>query len=272
MPPSAPRAVLPAVASIAIVLAGGCAAPGAGTPVAAQPQPRGPAALVRLGDDTRRAGDTDGALGFYRSALGQDPRDVEAFEHMGALLNEMHDADRAEQAFRAALVVEPDSARARQGLAVALLSLRRPGEALPILQLLAEGSRNPQVLRNYGVALDQTGRPQQAQAAYRLALVQSPADPALHGNLALSLAIGGDLDAALSEIRAAVASPLPDPRQDANAVLVFALAGREAEARQYGRPLGPRRLNGLLSRARTARALEDAGERAMALGLMSGSP
>lgn len=260
----------PGILAFGILALAGCGAT-VDSPAEGAARGRQPASLVRLGDEMSRSGDSDAALGFYRSALARDGRDAEALEHMGALLNQLRDSERAEQSFRAALVVDPANPRTQRGLAVSLLAQNRPVEALPMLRSLAWGSTDPQVLRDYGVALDLTGHSAEAQAAYRAGLQQAPANPALHGNLALSLAASGDIEVALAEARAAVSSPMPDPRQAANAVLVFALARREAEAREQGRALESGQLAALLARAGTARAQPVGSARAAALGLIAGS-
>lgn len=182
------------------------------------------------------------------------------------------DPARAEQAFRAAVAVD-GSSEARQGLALSLLAQRQVGEALPLLADLANEKPDLRRLRAYGVALDMAGRQAEAQAAYRRGLRLSPADANLHGNLALSLAAAGQMEAALGEMRAAQLAPVPDPRQEVNSVLLLAVAGREAEARQQGdATLGPARTAVVLQQAVQVRTAPDAASRALAFGLLAAPP
>ena len=111
---------------------------------------------------------------------------------------------------------------ARHGLGVALLLQNRPAEALPSLEEAARGGNEARLWRDYGVALDLLGRNAEAQAAYRSGLGLNPADADLHGNLALSAAVGGDAGTAAAEARAAANSPRSGPRHRANAVLALA--------------------------------------------------
>lgn len=229
--------------------------------------------MVRLGDDMRRNGDLAGALAIYRSAERSDQHDPIPLERMGETLLALGDAARAEQAFRAALTLAPNDANATRGLAQALLAEHHADEALPILRGLAAGSSDPRLLRAYGTALDLTGQPEAAQIVYRQGLQIAPADADLHGNLALSLAISGDTQGALQQMRAATDAPDPDPRQEANAVLIMALAGQADAARERGdRALGAAATEVLLGRAAQARAATDARGRALALGVITAAP
>lgn len=229
-----------------------------------------PPSLVQLGDSLQRTGDAEGAETMYRAAVGQDGRNAAALERLGQALMASGDPGRAEQAFRAALVLNGDSAAAKHGLAVALLAQRRAGEALPLLAALAGKRPDARTLRTYGVALDMAGQQAEAQAAYRRGLELAPADPNLHGNLALSLAASGQMEAALAEMRAAQLAPLPDPRQGVNGILLLAVAGRGEEARRQGVALlGPARTEVVLRQAEQVRAAADAPSRATALGLLS---
>ena len=202
--------------------------------------------------------------------MGQDGRNGAALQRLGQASMASGDPARAEQAYRAALAAGGDSATSKYGLAVSLLMQRRTGEALPLLAALAGKQPDARVLRTYGVALDMAGRQAEAQAAYRRGLDLAPADPNLHGNLALSLAASGQIEAALAEMRAARLSPLPDARQEVNGILLLAIAGQDDEARrQGGALLGPARTEVVLRQAAQVRAAPDAASRAAALGLLS---
>lgn len=242
-----------------------CSSPPGG--VAARPSTK-PPSLLQLGDDLQRTGDTEGAASLYRAAIGQDGRNAVALTRLGQM-SLAADPARAEQAFRAALTLDGSSADARRGLAVSLLAQSRFDEALPLLATLADTQPSPVSMLLYGTALDMAGRQDAAQAAYRRGLALSPADADLHGNLALSLLVAGQTDAALTEMHAAQLAPLPDSRQDANSVLVLAVVGRESEARQQGVTLiGPARTEVVMRQAARVRAAADPASRARALGLL----
>lgn len=230
-----------------------------------------PLSLVQLGDSLQRTGDAESAETMYRAAVGQDGRNAAALERLGQASMALGDSARAEQAFRAALVLNGGSATTRYGFAVALLAQRRSGEALPLLAALVGEQPVARTLRTYGVALDMVGHQAEAQAAYRRGLELAPADPNLHGNLALSLAASGQMQAAMAEMRAAQLAPLPDPRQDVNSILLLAVAGQDGEARRQGIALlGPARVEVVLRQAGRVRAAPDPPSRAIALGLLTG--
>lgn len=177
-------------------------------------RPVGSSSLVQLGDGLQREGDAEGANSLSYAAAGKDGRDATALERLGRASLLAGDPARAEQAYRAAVAIDP-SADARQGLAMSLLAQRQVREALPLLAALADEQPDPRRLRAYGVALDMAGRQADAQAVYRRGLKLAPADANLHGNLALSLAASGQIDAALSEMRAAHLLPARSRRRPA---------------------------------------------------------
>ena len=231
-----------------------------------------PGMLLRLGDDMLRDGDSAGALRLYQSARQAAPNEAAPLIHIGDALGNLDDAPRAEQAFRGALVLVPGDADAQRGLALALIAQGRAREALPLLQELDKGTTDIRVLRAEGTAFDLLGQPGRAQAIYRRALQQAPVDAALHGNLALSLALSGNKDAALGEIMAAMNSPAPDSRQDANAVLVLALAGRMSEARQRGAAtIGLPATEVLVARASRADMVGGHARNPAAVGVLTGT-
>ena len=226
--------------------------------------------LTRLGDDMSRGGDPAGAVKLYRAAYLADPSDPHNLQRMGQAFLDMNAPMSAEQAFRGALMLAPDDVTAKRGMALSLLAEGRAAEALPLLQQLAAHSTDPRLLRAEGTALDMLGRQTEAQAIYRKALSYAPIDADLHGNLALSLALSGDRPDALREMQAAIASPNPDPRQDANAVLVLALTGDDVAAQARGATtIGEAATHDLLVRADQARTATTAPARAIAIGLMT---
>ena len=229
--------------------------------------------LVRMGDSMRASGDLNGAAQFYGAAVSRNGKDAAALVKLGDTELALSDPARAEQAFRAALAASPGTRDASVGLGVALLSRGDAAGALAVLEPVARSSRDPRALRNYGVALDLLGRQVDAQAAYRRGLESAPADPDLHANLALSLAVSGDLSGAQQEIDTAVNLPNAPERARVNQVVLLAMAGRTAEAESAGRQLADGGgATALIERGERAREANDPAGRAAALGLVTARP
>ena len=225
------------------------------------------ASLMRMGDNMRANGDPASAAEFYRGAASKEPADPAPLVRLGDLRRAEGDDAQAEAAYRLALATAPRNAGANGGLVATLLGQGRGADALALLEPLARNSPDARTLRNLGVALDMAGKQEEAQAAYRRGLAAAPADADLHGNLAFSLAISGDTEAALRSMQTAALLPAGRAWQTANLVLLLAMTGREdeAQARSAGMPRGA--LAALLEQGRRARNAGTPAARAVALGV-----
>lgn len=231
------------------------------------------ASLIRMGDNLRANGDLAGAAEFYRGASLKGPADPAPLVRLGDLRRVEGDNAQAEAAYRVALASAPQDAGARAGLAATLLRQGRGADALALLEPLAQNSPDAQTLCNLGVALDMVGRQADAQATYRRGLAAAPANADLHGNLAFSLAISGDTEAALQSMQTAAALPSGQAWQPANLVLLLAMAGREDTARMRAQAAGmpTETFAALLGQGRRARDAATPGGRAAALGVATGA-
>ena len=225
------------------------------------------ASLIRMGDNLRANGDLAGAAEFYRGASLKGPADPAPLIRLADLRRAEGDGAQAEAAYRVALVTAPRDAGANAGLAATLLSQGRGADALAMLEPLAQNRLDVRTLCNLGVALDMVGRQADAQATYRRGLAADPADADLHGNLAFSLAISGDTEAALRSMQTAAALPAGHGWQPANLVLLLAMAGRENTARAQAAGMPAEALAALMDQGHRARDATTASERAMALGV-----
>jgi len=105
--------------------------------------------------------------------------------------------------------------------------------------LRKEAGDTPEVLGLAGLIADRDGDFTAAQAAYRQALDLTPDNLAIANNLALSLALSGNLDEAIAlQIRTA-GHPLAAPKIRQNLALLYALAGNMAEATRITRDTVP---------------------------------
>ena len=134
------------------------------------------------------------------TALALNPRSVTALNGAGRAALEMGDADAALSFFARASEAEPRNPRARAGMAQALVHLERAGDAMPLFsEAIALGAPEYEIAADRGLAWDSLGQPARAQADYALSLRRED-DPEIRRRLALSLAISGRRDEALSMI------------------------------------------------------------------------
>jgi Flp pilus assembly protein TadD len=116
-----------------------------------------------------------------------------------------------------------------------LLKLGRSDLALPMLEIAsADPSASWQTLSATGSAYDQQARYQLAREKYQAALRQSPDEPSVMNNLAMSYSLEGNLPKAESVLRDAMNKPGGKnfQRIRQNLALVVGLQGRFDEARK----------------------------------------
>ncbi|HYI49580.1 MAG TPA: tetratricopeptide repeat protein [Allosphingosinicella sp.] len=109
----------------------------------------------------------------------------------------MGDPDAALSFFARASDAEPRNARAKAGMAQALVHLERANDAMPLfIEAVSLGAPEAEIAADRGLGWDSLGHPARAQADYALSL-RSEDDPEVRRRLALSLAISGRRDEAL---------------------------------------------------------------------------
>jgi len=91
-------------------------------------------ALASIGYQYAKQGRKREALAMFDRVVALAPRDAEAQFDRAFLLQELCDHDAAMAAFREALAINPDHDRALYGLALSLISTRRPEEAIAPLK------------------------------------------------------------------------------------------------------------------------------------------
>ena len=176
---------------------------------AAELQPAQSRPRFLLGYARERSGDLAGAVEAYEGASKLDPRDYEvAFAYGRTLLRLKRPAD-AEARFRSALVIKPDSAPARLGLASSLAAQDKAGAA----------------------------------AAIKSYLELKPGDRAARFDLARLLYSQREFAAALAEIDAAEAGQQPSPdtiRLRADVLIAQARWDDAVGVLQHALTFGPR--------------------------------
>lgn len=171
------------------------------------------------------------------TVLAQNPRSVIALNGAGRAALEMGDADAALSFFARAADAEPGNARAKAGMASALVRLERAGDAMPLFaQAISLGAPEVEIAADRGLAWDSLGQPARAQADYALSLRRED-DPEVRRRLALSLAISGRREEALRVIE----DQLRDRDRAAwrTQAFILALTGDSAGAGQTARDMMP---------------------------------
>ena len=131
-------------------------------------------ARADLADVLAKAGRIDEALHEYAAAAALDP--AFGFE-WGNLLFRSGDAATAIDAWRAALAAHPEWNDTRDNVAVALLALGRPAEAVAELQEIVRRDAGHQRAQfHLGLALAALGRRDEAANALRIAVSLRPDD------------------------------------------------------------------------------------------------
>jgi Flp pilus assembly protein TadD len=129
--------------------------------------------------------------------LANNPRSLDALIGAGRAANAMGDFEAALGFFARADEIDPSNARAKAGMAAALVRMERADQALPLFaRAIALGAPEAEIAADRGLAYDLAGDSARAQRDYRLALRQRAAAE-IERRLALSLAIGGHRDQAL---------------------------------------------------------------------------
>ncbi|MBL8647048.1 MAG: SPOR domain-containing protein [Sphingosinicella sp.] len=191
-----------------------------------------PARLVTIGDHARNSGDFMLALSFYERALGIDPGFVPALRASTevALAMRMPQAlSYAERWVRAT----PKDGLAHLAVGAALVQQNRPTEAQKSFALAeAAGGPAAAIAMQRGLAFDLLGQSRNAQIAYADAMQRVPGDRSIIEHLALSLAIGGDNEAAMQILQPEAEKASGQASFERTLVLVHALGGRRDLARR----------------------------------------
>lgn len=199
---------------------------------AAQPLPRATAeertAAARLDPLAQAA--------FWGREVERDPTDAEAGLGMARALRAMGQYAEASTAVERVLVVAPTNVEALLESARNKISQGQGFYAVePLTRAQALQPRDVRAPNLLGVALHQTERRTEAQAAWAQALQLSPENPEVLSNMAMAAAGDGDLAAAEALLRRAVARPGVSVRARQNLVLVLGLRGAVAEAEALAR-------------------------------------
>lgn len=219
------------------------------------------AQIMRVAESTARGGDLTAAAGLFRRASAFAPNDATPLLRLGQTLTAAKTYRDAAQAYRDALALPAlspeDEAAARYGYGRVLIHMNRPKLAVGEFEkVTALKANDAGVLNLLGVALDLTGRHDDAQVRYRDSLKLRADAASVRNNLGLSLALSGKFDEALGILTVLAKDPIAEDRHKLNLALVYGLAGRRDDAAQAAaRLLTPDQVANNLARYETLRAM-----------------
>lgn len=152
-------------------------------------------ALLNLGSVLHRLGNKSGAEDCFREGLARFPGDGEFARNLGHLLISNGEFEAAADCFRVTLVRASDDTDARAGLAEALRRQGQTRQAVEVCLGVDEQLRSPDLCRQLGLSLLESGELEPALAAFErsLAIKRRP------GNIAVTT--GDQLESTRAKLR-----------------------------------------------------------------------
>jgi len=200
-------------------------------------RPKQPHVQVHLGRILAQTGSHQEAIDLLQAAAQAQPDLFDAFVVLAQVQFTVGDFAAAEQNYRSALQLAPQSQVALLGLGVLLNKMLRPAEAETLLRTAAENSARAapwqaKVACNLGLSLDLQGRPEEAIDAWHRALALDPTNAEAHRELNALLYRTGRADAFLASYDAAVLH-LPPSRAAESSALLLQKAGFLIDAERF---------------------------------------
>jgi len=138
----------------------------------------------------------DEAIAEFQKIVSLQPRDVEDHMILGQLYGVRHESAKAEEQFKLARSIEPDSEDAILNLARVYAENNDVAKAAKVIEDVPQPDRTAKMESALGTAYDQLKQPKEAIAAYQRALSLDPADARSINALAQALLNDNQLDAA----------------------------------------------------------------------------
>lgn len=241
MSPNGPRVALHALVLALAALAPCACAPSTDT---SSPLPSGSAASqgadslqapsLETGLQLYRQGDLKGAEPHLAGALKQSPRDRRLLEALGSIYARTDRWKQAEESFRAALGIEPESIGARLGLAALFIDTGRYQEAQAMLgEVRRRDPANLFALLKAALLDARLGRTAEAEAGAREVVARQPSNAEAHYVLGLALERRGALEEAAGEMRRVREITPAHPGALSHLVTLETRLGHAAEAARW---------------------------------------
>lgn len=231
------------------------------------------ARLIRMGDYAMTHGDRVTAIALYEQALAMDPDSEDARSRLAPAQQSVGANVSALETYRQAAERSPDDPVALRRLGNALIAETYPERAMAYLEKSIALADAPQTRNSLGVAFDMLGQHRQAQDQYRVAMTLAPTDIDLASNLALSMALNGDFDAAIALAEEVSSTNGAGSRHRQTYALVLGLSGQDDHAAEVaGVDLSPGQVAANLDYYQLLRSVEPSAARAMAITTGMGAP
>jgi Flp pilus assembly protein TadD len=191
---------------------------------------------IQAAEIARRRGDVPQAIRDYRDIIKQCPGCEKAYVGLGMSLIDANALVEAKHTFEKAITLFPRSSKVYAGLGLVYILIDQPENAISYFDnALKLNPRNANAYNGYGMALDMIDEHETAQANYRAALELDPTNISYESNLALSMALCGNVFEAIHILERLVSSPNVTPRIRQNLSLAYGLAGDTKMAKKIGR-------------------------------------
>ena len=143
----------------------------------------------------------DQAIAQFEKIVSLEPKNVEDRMVLGQLYTVKHDPKKAEEQFKTAQGVEPDSEEVVLNLARLYTESGDVPHAAKVIEAVPVSDRTPRMEATLGATYDQLKQPKDAIAAYQRAADMEPGDVRTLSALAQALLNNGQFDEALKQYK-----------------------------------------------------------------------
>ncbi len=143
----------------------------------------------------------DLAIAEFEKIVSLTPRSVEDRMVLGQLYTVKHDSKKAEDQFKTAQAIEPESEEVVLNLARLYAESNDLDHAIKVIEAVPVADRTPKMEFALGAAYDQLKRPKDAVAAYQRAVELDPSDVHAIDALGQALLSDNQLDEALKQFK-----------------------------------------------------------------------
>jgi len=168
----------------------------------------------------------DQAIGEFQKIITLDPRSIEDRMVLGQLFTVKHQTEKAEEQFKAAQNLDPDSEEVVLNLSRLYAENGDMAHANKVIENVPESERTTKMEFALGAVYDQMKRPKDAIGAYKRAADMDPEDARTLGALAQALLNDGQLDESLKVYKQIAAA---DPEDAGNLVHIGEILRRQGK-------------------------------------------